>query len=142
METGISQMPKPASEYVPDTQITPDPLLEKRTRRQFPMQYKLRIIAEADACKHGELGALLRREKLYSNQIRDWRKQLAAVGEKGLSKTAPGPAPSKSSEQREIEKLRSELARTQRKLEIAEGCIELQKKLSHLLEQTNKDDNA
>ncbi len=44
------------------TQVTPNPELEKRTRRRFPAEYKLRIISEADACKHGELGGILRRE--------------------------------------------------------------------------------
>ena len=57
-------MPKSISDR-PDAQATPDPALEKRTRRQLTPGYKLRIIAQADACKHGELGALLRREKLY-----------------------------------------------------------------------------
>ena len=61
-------MPKPVSKRL-DTQVTPDPSLEKRTRRKFTVDYKLRIITEANACKHGELGALLRREKLYSNQL-------------------------------------------------------------------------
>jgi transposase len=53
----------------PDTQITPESALEKRTRRQLTPEYKLRIIAEADTCKRGELGALLRREKSYSSQL-------------------------------------------------------------------------
>ncbi len=66
-------MPKSPSER-PDTQVTPEPVLEKRTRRQFKTEYKLRIIAEADACQYGELGALLRREKLYSSQISEWRR--------------------------------------------------------------------
>ena len=61
-------MPKSVPE-LPDSQVTPEPSLEKRSRRQFTPEYKLRIIAEAGACKHGELGALLRREKLYSNQL-------------------------------------------------------------------------
>jgi len=55
-------MPKSASK-LPATQVTPEPSLEKRTRRQFTPEYKLRIISQANACKHGELGALLRREK-------------------------------------------------------------------------------
>lgn len=54
-------MPKSLSER-PDTQVTPEPVLEKRSRRTFKPEYKLRIMAEAGACKHGELGALLRRE--------------------------------------------------------------------------------
>jgi len=59
---------------MPNTQVIPEPALEKRTRRQFKIEYKLRIIAKADACKHGELGALLRREKLYSSQLSEWRR--------------------------------------------------------------------
>ena len=85
----VIEMPKPQS-TLPVTQVTPDPVLEKRTRRQFTPEYKLRIIAQADACKHGELGALLRREKLYSNQLSDWRREFAQNGVKGLSKSAPG----------------------------------------------------
>ena len=57
----------------PNTQVTPEPALEKRTRREFNTEYKLRILSEADGCKHGELGALLRREKLYSSQLAGWR---------------------------------------------------------------------
>jgi len=85
-----------------ETQVTPKPSLEKRTRRQFKPEYKLRIIAQAAACKHGELGALLRREKLYSNQLSAWRREFAENGVAGLSKSAPGPTASRTSEQRRI----------------------------------------
>ena len=54
-------MPKTSSS-LPKTQVKPDPVLEKRTRRTYNAEYKMTIIAQADACKHGELGALLRRE--------------------------------------------------------------------------------
>lgn len=80
----VIEMPKTRS-TLNDSQVTPDPALEKRTRRQFTPEYKLRIIAQADACRHGELGALLRREKLYSNQLADWRREYAQHGVKGLS---------------------------------------------------------
>ena len=49
-------MPKPIVSSMPDTQVVPDPMLEKRTRRQFSTEYKLRIIAQADQCRRGELG--------------------------------------------------------------------------------------
>jgi transposase-like protein len=91
MDTGLLTMPKPVELQVRKTEVTPDPELEKRTRRTFTAEYKLRIIAEAAQCRHGELGALLRRENFYSNQLQDWRRQLAAGGEQALSKTAPGP---------------------------------------------------
>ena len=134
-------MPKPIAIALPDTQVVPEPMLEKRTRRIFTTEYKLRIIAQADQCQRGELGALLRRERLYSSQLRDWRKQLAQGGEQALSKTAPGPQPKLTAEQRELEKLRRENARLTRKLEIANGCLDLQKKALQMLEQVNNGDD-
>jgi transposase-like protein len=122
-------MPKPIVLPLPKTEVTPDPAVEKRARRTFSAEYKLRIIAEAAQCRRGELGALLRCENLYSNQLQEWRRQLAAGGEQALSKSAPGPRPKFTPEQREIEKLRRENARLARKLEIANGCLELQKNL-------------
>lgn len=127
-------MPKPHSESH-STQVTPEPALEKRTRRQFTPEYKLRIIAEADACRHGELGAILRREKLYSNQLSEWRREYAQGGVAGLSKSAPGPAASKSPAQRRIEQLEKENGRLTRKLDIANDCLELQKKALAMLDR-------
>lgn len=127
-------MPKPHSDQ-PETQVTPEPALEKRTRRQFKPEYKLRIMAEADACQHGQLGALLRREKLYSNQLSAWRREYAQHGVAGLSKSAPGPAPSKTSEQRRIEQLEKENKRLNHKLDIANDCLDLQKKALAMLDR-------
>ena len=134
-------MPKPVVSSMPDTQVAPDPMLEKRTRRQFSTEYKLRIIAQADQCRRGELGALLRRENLYSNQLQAWRKQLAQGGEQALSKTAPGPQPKLTGEQRELEKLRRENTRLRRRLEIANGCLSLQKKALQMLDHVNNGDD-
>ena len=134
-------MPKPISISLLDNQVVADPVLEKRTRRRFSTEYKLRVIAQADQCQRGELGALLRREHIYSSQLRDWRKQLAQGGEKALSKTAPGPQPKLTAERRELEKLRRENARLTRKLEIANGCLELQKKALRILDQMNSGDD-
>ena len=135
-------MPKPASEDLPTTEVSPDPSLEKRTRREFTTEYKLRVIAEADQCVRGELGALLRREKLYHSQLQQWRRELANDGESRLSKTRPGPRPAQTAAEKELAKLKRENARLTRKLEIAEGCIELQKKLSHLLEQADSENSS
>jgi len=129
-------MPKSISKRS-STQVTPDPILEKRTRRKFAVEYKLKVIAEANACQHGELGALLRREKLYSNQLADWRKELAENGVSGLSKSAPGPVASKTSEQRLIEQLKKENSRLNRKLEMANDCLDLQKKALSMLDRSN-----
>jgi transposase-like protein len=127
-------MPKSISER-PDTQVTPEPALEKRTRRQLTPEYKLRIIAEADACKRGELGALLRREKLYSSQLSDWRREFSENGVVGLSKSAPGPAASRTPDQRRIDQLEKENDRLNRKLEIANDCLDLQKKALSMLDR-------
>jgi len=128
-------MPKSASK-LPDNQnqVTPKPSLEKRSRRQFTPEYKLRIISQADACKHGELGALLRRENLYSNQLADWRREYAEHGVEGLSKSSPGPMASQTPEQRQIEQLKKENSRLMRKLEIANDCLDLQKKALSMLD--------
>lgn len=134
-------MPKSASE-LPESQVTPEPRLEKRTRRQFTPEYKLRIIAEADACKHGELGAMLRREKLYSNQLANWRREYAKHGVDGLSKSVPGPAASKTPEQRQNEQLRKENDHLKRKLEIANDCLDLQKKALSMLDRLRNGSDA
>ncbi len=59
MDTGQSNMPKPIALSLPDTQVVPDPILEERTRWHFSTEHKLRILAEADQCKRGELGVRL-----------------------------------------------------------------------------------
>ena len=129
-------MPKDSSE-IPETQVTPDPKLEKRTRRIFKPEYKLRIVQEANACKRGELGALLRREKLYSNQLSDWRREYEENGLEGLSKSSPGPAPAKSAEQRQIEKLERQVAKLNNELDIANDCLDIQKKVLSILDRSS-----
>jgi len=128
-------MPKPASN-LPDPEVQPTPALERRTRRVFSPEYKLRILAEADGCARGELGALLRREKLYSAQLQQWRREFAEQGVEGLSKSTPGPKPAKTPEQRRIEQLEKENVRLTRELELATDCLVLQKKALSMLEHT------
>lgn len=134
-------MPKPTTDR-PETQVTPNPALEKRTRRVFSTEDKLRILAAADACQHGELGALLRREKIYHNQLSQWRKDYADNGVAGLSKSAPGPKASKTAEQRRIEQLENENRRLNRKLEMANDCLSLQKKALSMLDRVNTGNDA
>ena len=122
---------------MPDPQVKPNPKLEKRSRRTHSAEYKLRIVQEADACKHGEIGALLRREKLYSNQLADWRREYAENGLAGLSKSAPGPASAKSAEQREIEKLQRQVAKLSHELDIANDCVDIQKKVLSILDRSS-----
>ena len=130
-------MPKPVSEQLPQSKVTPDPKLEKRGRREFSPEYKLKIIALADACAHGELGPLLRKEGLYNGQLKQWREELENNGVAGLSKSAPGPQSKTTADQREIEKLRKQVAQLNTKLDIANGCLDLQKKALAMLDLTN-----
>lgn len=125
-------MPKPVT--IANPKVEPHPALEKRGRRSFSAEYKLSIIQQADACKHGELGQLLRREKLYSNQLAQWRRELAEQGVDGLQKSAPGPASSKTTEQKRIEQLEKENERLRKQIEVKDGCLTLQKKALALLE--------
>lgn len=134
-------MPKTPSDQQ-DNQVAPDSRLEKRTRREFSQDYKRRIIAEADACKHGELGQLLRRERLYSSQLKEWRRQLAEQGGEGLSKTSPGPSAAKTPEQRRIEQLEKDNQRLNDELQAAHDCLDLQKKALSMLDHTNNGNSA
>jgi transposase len=110
-----------------------DPEVEaKPERRQFSAEYKRRILEEADACTEpGQIGALLRREGLYSSNLINWRRQRSEGSLKGLSPKKRGPKPDPVANEnaalrRRIERLEAELKR-------AETIIEVQKKLSDLL---------
>lgn len=111
----------------------PDPqLVEKAKRRRFTARYKLQILREADACtRPGEVGALLRREGLYTSHLSVWRKQrdegaLGALDRpRGRKKADPVQA--------ENEKLRRKLERTEAELAKARKVIEVQGNVSALL---------
>ena len=134
-------MPKPVTDSLPDSQVKPAPILEKRSRRVFSPEYKLRIVQEANACQHGEVGALLRREKLYHNQIQQWRREFDEGGVESLSKTTPGPQPKLTSEQRQIAELQKKIQRLEHQLQLKDDCLALQKKaLSMLDHQQNEGD--
>ncbi len=134
-------MPKQSKRENDSTQVTPDPALEKRNRRDFPLEYKTRIVAQADNCKRGELGVLLRKEKLYSGQVIQWRKELNNGDVEKLSKSAPGPKAKHSTEHKEIARLEKRIKRLERELEISNSCIELQKKAFRILDlQKNEND--
>ena len=114
-------------EGAPDPEVT-----ERAKRRRFTAEYKLRILREADACKgDGDLGALLRREGLYSSQLATWRRQRDAIARAGLKARKRGPK-SKAVDPR-VKRLERENARLKRRLEEAETIIDFQKKLSKLL---------
>jgi transposase len=116
--------------------VIPDPVVaEKPVRRRFTAEYKLRVLSEADrSTGPGQLGALLRREGLYSSHLSTWRKQreegtLAALTPKRRGRKAdPGAALIA-----ENQWLKRETQRLAEKLRQAETIIEVQKKLSEIL---------
>lgn len=119
-------------------EIAPDPRLEKRTRRRFSAPEKLRLLAEADGLPHGEQGAWLRRNGLYAAQLSGWRKQDAEHGLEGLQAQAPG-RPAADPRDRRIALLQRENSRLQRRAEVAEQLVELQKKVFQLVEKAQQE---
>ena len=108
---------------------------EKAKRRRFTAEFKMRILREAAACTEpGELGALLRREGLYSSHLAMWRAQVVRGQHEALVPKKRGPKPAETDERdATIARLQRELARTTRRAERAEALVEVQKKLSQLL---------
>ena len=107
----------------------------KATRRRFTVEYKRKIVREADGCKTlGAVGALLRREGLYSSHLTAWR---AARDRGELAGAAPkqrGPTPHRPDPRdKKIVELERETARWRQRAERAEALVEVQKKLSALL---------
>jgi transposase-like protein len=92
-------------------------------------------VEEAAQCAHGKIGALLRREGLYSSYLSKWREEYATGT---LSDKARGPRANPNAA--EVKRLERENARLQRKLEQAEAIIEAQKKLARLLENQQEDE--
>ena len=113
--------------------VVPDPeLVGRPRRRRFSAEYKLRIVREVDACtRSGEVGALLRREGLYSSLLTQWRRDRDRVAKAGLAATKRGPK--RKLEDPRIKQLEREKKRLERKLEHAEAIIAFQKKVAELL---------
>ena len=107
-------------------------VVPRAKRRSYAASYKLGVLEEADNCdKPGQIGALLRREGLYSSHLTTWRRQ-RREGE--LSGLTPKKRGRKGDEQRaELSKLRKENESLRRQLQQAELIIEAQKKLSEAL---------
>lgn len=109
---------------------------EKAVRRKFTAEHKLRILKEAESCKeHGQIGAMLRREGLYSSNLTAWRQQFKKGTLKALSPKKRGPKHKRldPSVHRVIE-LERENERLKKKLKQAETIIEVQKKVSEILQ--------
>jgi len=116
--------------------VPPDPEVpEKKRRRKFTAKYKLSILSKTDSCTEpGQIGALLRREGLYSSHLTTWRRQkeeglLDALSPKkrGRKKNPTNPLADK------VARLEKDNRRLQQKLKQAELIIEAQKKMSEIL---------
>lgn len=121
---GSSRMDKPDPEVVP-----------RAKRRRFSVAEKRRILAEADACSEpGQIGALLRREGIYSSYLTEWRHERENGQLQGLSGQKRGRP--RNEQATEVTKLRQENAQLKAQLAQAELIITAQKKLAQALEQT------
>ena len=122
---------------IPDPEVVP-----KAKRRKFSAEYKRRILEEADNCtESGHVGALLRREGLYSSHLSTWRRQRGRGVVEGLSPKKRGRK-RKDELEREVTRLQRENERLQASLEQAETIIDVQKKLSRLLGLATEENGA
>lgn len=121
---------------VPDPEVVP-----VAKRRRFSAEYKLRILEEADQCRErGQIGALLRREGLYSSHLTRWRQQRSGRQLQSLASKKRGRKPDVQA--KEVEQLRQENERLRAQLEQAELIVDVQKKLSQLLGLTMSDSRS
>ena len=136
--TGISSTAAPSESEVQT--VVPNPEVpEKATRRSYTAEYKRRILREAQVSKgQGQVGALLRREGLYSSNLTAWRHQvergtLDALSSKKRGPKAWKPDPSVrriTEQEKEIQKLRARLRK-------AELIIDAQKKIAEIFQLTS-----
>lgn len=120
----------------PEPQSPNPEVAERVRRRQFTAAYKVRILREADTCEPRQLGALLRREGLYSSHLTHWRQQR----DQGLLAVfAPQRRgrPARAASEQELARLRQENERLTQRLAAAEAVIDIQKKVSALLGLTH-----
>jgi transposase len=124
-KSGKRSIPLPLREPEPRAGGAPGPEVDARPRRRrHTAEYKARMLREADACAPGSLGALLRREGLYSSQLAARRKQQqAGLSQRRGRKAANGRLASENA------RMAREVARLSERLRKAELIIDVQKKL-------------
>lgn len=124
-----------------EIEVAPTQAEPRAKRRVFSLQYKRSIVEQADACTMpGEVGALLRREGLYSSHLVDWRRQHEAGLLQGYGRLRRGPvaqqkplAPARDELQQRVEQLERENQRLRLRAVKAEALVEFQKKAACLL---------
>ena len=133
--TGISSIKE--TRNIQGIRTVPDPeVRERAVRRRFTAEYKLRILKEAESyTERGQLGALLRREGLYSTNLITWRRQMEKGTLEALSPRKRGPKAKRPDPlARRIAELERENQKLQKKLRQAETIIDVQKKISEILQ--------
>jgi transposase len=118
-----------------DDTTDPDPEVPERAKgpRRFPAAYKTRILAEYDTLGKAEKGALLRQEGLYSSLLTEWRRQRDRGAEEALAR--PSGRQAADPRDKEIARLKKDKEKLETELGKARKVIEVQGKLSALLEQ-------
>ena len=129
---GKTVAPEPLDPTRPDPEVVPVPIAK---RRAFTAEYKLAILAEADAAAAhpGGIGALLRREGLYSSHLVTWRRERQTGMLKGLTPHKRGPKSKRNPQDEEMQKLHRENQRLTEELRKAAIVIDVQKKVGALL---------
>ena len=119
-----------------DKKISKNPeVVEKASRRRFTAEYKRRISLEAEACTQpGEIGALLRREGLYSSVVQRWRRQLREEPLSSSKKSSSTAPPAQPSAAKQLASLKRENERLKERLRQAELIIDVQKKVSEMMQ--------
>ena len=142
-------MPSPSSSRNNSSKSSDVPnseVLEKAQRRIYTAEYKLRILQETDSCSEGQIGAILRREGLYSSHLTTWRRQRQAGQLAALTDNKRGRKPTPVNPlDAEVERLRRENERLSQRLQQAELIIDIQKKACAILNitlATNHNDNS
>ena len=128
---GTPAAPAAAPPARPDPEVVVD-----AKRRTFTAEYKQRVLAAADvAPAHGGIGALLRREGLYSSHLVNWRRERQAGVVKGLTPRARGPKATRTPQDEELRELREANQRLTEDLRKAAIVIDVQKKVAALLDE-------
>ncbi len=138
--TGVSpsRFDSPPTE-APDPEVVP-----KKSRRRLTVAYKLKILEEVDKCtQKGQIGAILRREGLYSSNLSKWKEQRRDGFFKTVERRGrPGLSVNEKDQQKQIKNLEKKVTSLETELEKASAIIDIQKKLCHLLGLIPKDNNG
>jgi hypothetical protein len=128
---------------IPDPEVRPEQVKTKK-RRNLTAQHKLKILSEADACKDspGQLGALLRREGLYSSHLSTWRRERDQGKLSATTQTKRGPKRDLSDVEAENLELKRENEKLRLERDQAFKLIEAQKKIAEIFGRASQEANS